>query len=45
MKTVWAVIKEDEERRKKAELEANRLQKQETVARREAMRREAGLGK
>jgi hypothetical protein len=45
MKTVWAVIKEDEERRKKAELEANRLQKQEAVARREEMRREAGLGK
>lgn len=45
MKTVWAVIKEDEERRKKAEIEASRLQKQEAVARREEMRREAGLGK
>ncbi|KAK1252634.1 hypothetical protein MKX08_003821 [Trichoderma sp. CBMAI-0020] len=44
-KPIWAVIKEDEERKKKAELEASRLQKQEAVARREEMRREAGLGK
>ncbi|KAK4068638.1 uncharacterized protein Triagg1_7286 [Trichoderma aggressivum f. europaeum] len=45
VKPVWAVIKEEEERKKKADLEAARLQKQEAVAQRDEMRREAGLGK
>ncbi|EHK22456.1 uncharacterized protein TRIVIDRAFT_54134 [Trichoderma virens Gv29-8] len=44
-KPIWAVIKEEEERKKKADLEAARLQKQEAAARRDEMRREAGLGK
>ncbi|KAL7796493.1 hypothetical protein V8C37DRAFT_400250 [Trichoderma ceciliae] len=44
-KPIWTVIKEEEERKKKVELEATRLQKQEAAARRDEMRREAGFGK
>ncbi|KAK5998759.1 Assembly factor cbp-4 [Cladobotryum mycophilum] len=42
-KPIWIVIKEEEEKRKKAELEASKVQQKEAEARREAMRREAGL--
>ena len=41
---VWIVVKEEEERRKKAALEAGRVQQREADARRDEMRREAGLG-
>ncbi|KAF5138213.1 Assembly factor cbp-4 [Metarhizium anisopliae] len=41
---VWIVVKEEEERRKKAVLEAAKVQQKEADARREEMRREAGLG-
>ena len=42
---VWTVAKEDEERRKKAIMEAGKAQQKEAEARKEEMRREAGLGK
>jgi hypothetical protein len=38
-------MKEEEERKKRADLEAARLQQLEAAARRDEMRREAGLGK
>ncbi|KAH7304914.1 hypothetical protein B0I35DRAFT_444425 [Stachybotrys elegans] len=44
-KPIWTVIKEEEERRKKAELEAGRQTLKEADARREEMRKEAGLEK
>ncbi|PTB70543.1 CBP4-domain-containing protein [Trichoderma citrinoviride] len=44
-KPIWAVMKEEEERKKRADLEAGRLQQLEAAARREQMRREAGLEK
>ncbi|KAH0596795.1 hypothetical protein MHUMG1_05103 [Metarhizium humberi] len=43
-KPIWIVVKEEEERRKKAVLEAAKVQQKEADARREEMRREAGLG-
>lgn len=42
---VWIVVKEEEERRKKAVMSAAKVQRQEADARREEMRREAGLSK
>ncbi|KAH7019979.1 hypothetical protein EDB80DRAFT_701998 [Ilyonectria destructans] len=42
-KPIWIVVKEEEERRRKAELAAVKASKKETDARREEMRREAGL--
>lgn len=41
---VWVVMKEDEERKKKADLSAVKKQQKEAEARREEMRSEAGLG-
>ncbi|EQK98199.1 hypothetical protein G6O67_002047 [Ophiocordyceps sinensis] len=43
-KPIWIVVKEEEERRKKAALVAGKAQQREADARREDMRREAGLG-
>ncbi|KAM4065085.1 CBP4 domain-containing protein [Hirsutella rhossiliensis] len=43
-KPIWIVVKEEEERRKKTALETGRAQQREADARREEMRREAGLG-
>ncbi|KAI5464146.1 hypothetical protein BGZ63DRAFT_145872 [Mariannaea sp. PMI_226] len=43
-KPIWVVIKEEEERKKQRESAAAKATKQETDARREEMRREAGLG-
>ncbi|PHH63552.1 hypothetical protein CDD81_5739 [Ophiocordyceps australis] len=42
-KPIWIVVKEDEERRKKAALEATKAQQREADAQRDEMRREAGL--
>lgn len=42
-KPIWVVVKEEEERRKKAVLGAAKVQQKEADARREEMRREAGL--
>ncbi|KOS18312.1 Assembly factor cbp-4 [Escovopsis weberi] len=42
-KPIWTVVKEEEERKKRADLEAGRLQKSAAEARQEEMRREAGL--
>ncbi|KPM45088.1 hypothetical protein AK830_g1445 [Neonectria ditissima] len=42
-KPIWIVVKEEEERRKKAISTAAKESKKETDARREEMRREAGL--
>lgn len=42
---VWTVAKEDEERRKRATMDAAKAAQKEADARREEMRREAGLGK
>ncbi|KAK3196261.1 Assembly factor cbp4 [Lecanicillium sp. MT-2017a] len=44
-KPVWTVAKEDEERRKRATMDAAKAAQKEADARREEMRREAGLGK
>ncbi|KZZ93280.1 CBP4 domain-containing protein [Moelleriella libera RCEF 2490] len=44
-KPIWIVVKEEEERRKKAVMSAAKVQRQEADARREEMRREAGLSK
>ncbi|POR32577.1 Cbp4 [Tolypocladium paradoxum] len=43
-KPIWIVVKEEDERRKRAALEAGRVQQREADARRDEMRREAGLG-
>ncbi|KND87376.1 Assembly factor cbp-4, partial [Tolypocladium ophioglossoides CBS 100239] len=43
-KPIWIVVKEEEERRRKAALEAGRVQQREADARRDEIRREAGLG-
>ncbi|KAH6888089.1 hypothetical protein B0T10DRAFT_67625 [Thelonectria olida] len=42
-KPIWIVVKEEEERKKKMQLAAAKASRQETDARREEMRREAGL--
>ncbi|KAG6019471.1 hypothetical protein E4U19_007205 [Claviceps sp. Clav32 group G5] len=42
-KPIWAVMKEEEERQKKAVLSAAMAQRREADAQREQMRREAGL--
>jgi hypothetical protein len=42
-KPIWVVLKEEEERKKKAQLSAGKTMQQEADARREEMRREAGL--
>ncbi|KAI9163362.1 Assembly factor cbp-4 [Paramyrothecium foliicola] len=42
-KPIWIVLKEEEERKKKASLAAGKTLQQEADARREEMRREAGL--
>ncbi|PHH76513.1 hypothetical protein CDD80_1484 [Ophiocordyceps camponoti-rufipedis] len=42
-KPIWVVMKEEEQRRKQAALEAGRTQQREADARRDEMRREAGL--
>ncbi|KAG5970587.1 hypothetical protein E4U55_001563 [Claviceps digitariae] len=42
-KPLWTVMKEDEERRKQALLNAGKVQKMEAETQREQMRREAGL--
>ncbi|KJZ69607.1 Assembly factor cbp-4 [Hirsutella minnesotensis 3608] len=42
-KPIWVVVKEEEERRKQALLEQGRTQQRDAEARREEMRREAGL--
>ncbi|KAK4081466.1 hypothetical protein Purlil1_11644 [Purpureocillium lilacinum] len=41
---VWIVVKEEEERKRKAALRAGKAQQREAEAQREEMRREAGLG-
>ncbi|PFH61763.1 hypothetical protein XA68_16383 [Ophiocordyceps unilateralis] len=43
-KPIWIAMKEDEQRRKQAALEAGRTQQREADACRDEMRREAGLG-
>ncbi|KAG6004646.1 assembly factor cbp4 [Claviceps maximensis] len=42
-KPIWVVVKEDEEKRKKAVMTAAKVQKMEADTQREQMRREAGL--
>ncbi|RDA93835.1 hypothetical protein CP533_6409 [Ophiocordyceps camponoti-saundersi (nom. inval.)] len=42
-KPIWVAMKEDEQRRKLAALEAGKTQQREADARRDEMRREAGL--
>ncbi|RCI14049.1 hypothetical protein L249_8035 [Ophiocordyceps polyrhachis-furcata BCC 54312] len=43
-KPIWEAMKEDEQRRKLAALQAGKTQQREADARRDEMRREAGLG-